>query len=148
MPLQCCRTICQVSSKVDPFTVVDHYPILLDHRVGRVRLIFKLPPYYHIPDPLVLIQTFKGPTHNAPLKRVNMYRVERSRYTNEFDYHYEEEIIPLALIRRTCHLIPVFDNNNRPPIANTSSSPWDPLEQFERFYVNSYLDLHSFQLLC
>jgi hypothetical protein len=73
-----------------------------------------------------------------------MYRVERSCYTAQYDHHYEEQVIPLTLIRRSCHLIPEFGNNT--PVVDDASS-LDPLELFKKFYVNSYFDLHMFQIL-
>lgn len=128
---------------IHPHNAYTNYFQSIDHRVGRVRLIFKLPPHYEVPDPLVYIQTFQGPHSQTPLKLVNMYQVKRSRYTAQYHHHYEEEIIPLSMIRRTCHLLPVFGTET--PVADPSK--FDALEMFEQFYVNSYLDLHTFQFL-
>jgi hypothetical protein len=115
----------------------------LAHYIGQVRLIFKLPIQYQIPDPLVYIHRFRGPTSTNPLKLVNMYRVERERYTAQYDHHCVGEIIPLSRIRRTCHLIPVFGRTT--PVFSPSSG--SALDSYNVFYVNSYLDLHSFQML-
>ncbi|CAE6469638.1 unnamed protein product [Rhizoctonia solani] len=116
-----------------------------DHRIGRVRLIFKLPPHYNFPDPLVYIQRFDGPSRRDPLVDVNMYGTKRMRHTQQYDGRYIEEVIPLALIRRTCHLIPQFGRPEHTPLVDTS--PPDPLEMFDNFYLNTYFDLHLFQLL-
>jgi hypothetical protein len=117
-----------------------------DHYVGRIRLIFKLPPQYGIATPLAYIQRFNGPHQvaNGPLKRVNMYRVERSHYSAEYGHQYEEEVVPLSFIRRTCHLLPIFGEHT--PVFDDSETP-DSLELFDQFYLNSYLDLHTFQFL-
>jgi hypothetical protein len=74
-----------------------------------------------------------------------MYRVERSRYAAEYQHGYEEEVIPLSFIRRTCHLIPIFGEDTL-SVDDLESAP-DPLELFEEFYLNSYFDLHTFQFL-
>jgi hypothetical protein len=110
-----------------------------------MQLIFKLPDHYNIPIPLAYIRTFKGPQQvsGGPLKRVNMHRVERSRYTVEYQPGYEEEVIPLSFIRCTCHLIPSFGGDTL-SVDDLESAP-DPLELFEEFYLNSYFDLHTFQ---
>ncbi|KAG9123790.1 hypothetical protein FRC07_013953 [Ceratobasidium sp. 392] len=114
------------------------------HYIGRVRLIFKLPPYYGIMDPLVLIQLFKITSYMQPIKRMGMYKVTRQRYAADGDRTYREEIIPLSHIRRSCHLVPEFGRDT--PIVD-SRTPFDALMAYENFYLNCYLDLHSFQLL-
>ncbi|EUC56746.1 hypothetical protein RSOL_193550 [Rhizoctonia solani AG-3 Rhs1AP] len=116
-----------------------------DHRVGRVRLIFKLPPHYNFHDPLVYIQQFDGPSRRDPLVEVNMYGIKRKRHTQQYGKRYVEEVIPLAWIRRTCHLIPQFGRAEDTPLVDMS--PPDPLELFDNFFINSYFDLHTFQLL-
>ncbi|KAG8710887.1 hypothetical protein FRC11_004010 [Ceratobasidium sp. 423] len=116
-----------------------------DHRVGRVRLIFKLPSHYGFHDPLVYIQRFDGPSRRDPLVEVNMYGIKRKRHTQHYGERYVEEVIPLAWIRRTCHLIPQFGRPEDTPLVDMS--PPDPLELFDNFFINSYFDLHLFQLL-
>ncbi|CCO36287.1 hypothetical protein BN14_10419 [Rhizoctonia solani AG-1 IB] len=116
-----------------------------EHCVGRVLLIFKLPAHYNIPDPLVYIQRFDGPSRRDPLVNVNMYGVKRMRHRQVWGERYVEEVVPLAFVRRTCHLIPQFGKAEETPSVDGSSP--DPLELFDRFYINSYFDLHLFQLL-
>ncbi|KAG8697208.1 hypothetical protein FRC11_000180, partial [Ceratobasidium sp. 423] len=95
--------------KVEPGCVPQQLTYgMSSHRVGRVRLIFKLPPHYNIPDPLVYIQRFEGPSRRDPLVNVNMYGIKRLRHTQQWEGRYVEEVVPLAFIRRTCHLIPQF----------------------------------------
>ncbi|GAB1520444.1 hypothetical protein RhiTH_003519 [Rhizoctonia solani] len=115
------------------------------HRVGIVWLIFKLPPHYNFNDPLVYIQRFDGPSRRGPLVDVNMYGIKQQRHTQRYGKRYVEEVIPLAWIRRTCHLIPQFGRAEDTPLVDTS--PPNPLELFDNFFVNSYFDLHTFQLL-
>ncbi|QRV84442.1 hypothetical protein RhiJN_12458 [Ceratobasidium sp. AG-Ba] len=115
------------------------------HYIGRVRLIFKLPPYCNVPDILVLVQLFRITSYAQPNKRMGMFKVARERYTlADGDRTYQEAIVPLAHLRRTCHLVPEFGEET--PIID-SYTPFDALEKYETFYLNSMLDLHSFQLL-
>jgi hypothetical protein len=124
-----------ISTTTDSFSYVGH-------DIGRVRLIFKLPSHYNIPHPLVYIQRFKVPSRRDPLVDVNMFGVKRMRHIPQWEERYVEGVIPLAYVRRTCHLIPQF---NKPQNANARHS--EPLELFDDFYINSYFDLHFFQLL-
>lgn len=115
------------------------------HSVGRVRLIFKLPPYYSIPDTLALVQIFQVTSYGRPNKRMGMFKVTRKRYPEaDGNRTYQEAIIPLSHIRRSCHLVPEFGKDT--PIVD-SYAPFDALERYETFYLNPFLDLHSFQLL-
>lgn len=72
-----------------------------------------------------------------------MYRVTRSRYGAAHGNHFIGEVLPLSLIRQTCHLIPEFGEET----AHFITSQPSVLETFNSFYVNSFLDLHSFELL-
>jgi hypothetical protein len=67
------------------------------------------------------------------------------RHRQVWGERYVEEVVPLAFVRRTCHLIPQFGKAEETPSVDGSSP--DPLELFDRFYINSYFDLHLFQLL-
>jgi hypothetical protein len=75
---------------------------------------------------------------------MGMFRVVRERYTVADGRAYREAILPLAHIRRSCHLVPEFGKET--PIVD-SYAPFDALEEYETFYLNCFLDLHSFQLL-
>ena len=74
-----------------------------------------------------------------------MYGIKQKHHTQQYNERYVEEVIPLALIRRTCHLIPQFGRPEDTLLVDMS--PPDPLELFDNFFINSYLDLHLFQLL-
>jgi hypothetical protein len=74
-----------------------------------------------------------------------MHGIKRLRHTQVWGERYVEEVVPLAFIRRTCHLVPRFGKPEETPLVDDTSS--DPLELFDKFYVNSYFDLHLFQLL-
>ncbi|KEP46797.1 hypothetical protein V565_181170 [Rhizoctonia solani 123E] len=115
------------------------------HYIGRVRLIFKLPPHYGILEPLVLVQLFRITSYSRPNKRVGMFKVLRERYSSaDGNRTYQEQIVPLSHIRRTCHLVPEFGDET--PIIDSNTS-FDSLEEYDSFFLNCYLDLHSFQLL-
>ncbi|KAG9073879.1 hypothetical protein FS749_014599 [Ceratobasidium sp. UAMH 11750] len=116
------------------------------HYIGRIRLIFKLPPRYRIDDTLVLIQRFRITSYTQPNKKMGMYKVARERYTEADGRGYREAIVPLSHVRRSCHLVPEFGTATATPIID-SRTPFDALEAYENFYLNSYLDLHSFRLL-
>jgi hypothetical protein len=117
----------------------------LAHYLGRVRLIFRLPAYYGIRDTLVLVQLFRLTSYSRPNKRMGMFKVVRERYTvADGDRTYQEAIVPLSHIRRSCHLVPEFGEET--PIID-AYTPFDALEKYETFYLNCFLDLHSFQLL-
>lgn len=72
-----------------------------------------------------------------------MYQVTRSRYGTAHGNHFIGKILPLSLICQTCHLIPEFGEETPYFISSQPSV----LESYSLFYVNSFLDLHSFELL-
>ncbi|KAF8600791.1 hypothetical protein BDV93DRAFT_546232 [Ceratobasidium sp. AG-I] len=113
------------------------------HRVGQVRMLFTLPPKYGINVPLAYIYRFNGPSSRTPIQLTGMYRFKYERYGTLYDHNHIEEIVPVSSIRRSCHLIPLFGSETEH--FSTSTSP--SLESFEDFYLNSYLDYHSFQMI-
>jgi hypothetical protein len=68
-----------------------------------------------------------------------MHRVQRQQYTAWYDEYYVGKIYPLSSVRRTCHLIPEFGQDT--PTFSASSPP--ALVQYDKFYVNTYLDIHT-----
>ena len=52
-------------------------------------------------------------------------------------------VIDLATIVRAAHLIPVYDNTPIPDTADHTTS----LGDYDKFYVNKYIDHHAFELL-
>jgi hypothetical protein len=78
-----------------------------------------------------------------PTRQTGMYRVHRERYPEVYDKQYIGEVCFLSDIRRTCHLIPDFGRETR--YFSASSLP--PLESYDHFYLNAYLDPHIFLLL-
>ncbi|KAG8720172.1 hypothetical protein FRC09_010014 [Ceratobasidium sp. 395] len=116
------------------------------HYIGRIRLIFKLPTRYRIDDTLVLVQLFHVTSTTQPNKKMGMYKVVRERYREADGRGYQERILPLSHVRRSCHLVPEFGSAAATPVID-SRTPFDALEEYENFYLNSYLDLHSFRLL-
>lgn len=47
------------------------------------------------------------------------------------------EVIPLSRIIRSCHLIPQWENDLVAPVDC-------PLDAFDKFLVNDFLDVHSY----
>lgn len=47
------------------------------------------------------------------------------------------EVIPLSQIIRSCHLIPQWEDDLVAPIGS-------PLDVFDKFLVNDFLDVHSY----
>ncbi|EUC60619.1 Zn-finger protein, putative, partial [Rhizoctonia solani AG-3 Rhs1AP] len=115
-----------------------------DHIVGEVRMIFKLPPHCRVDDPLVFVNIFHSPTSDAlPPQPTGMYRVRRRRWPAKYSNHYVGQIFFLSDVRRTCHLIPEFGGTRR--VYSSNSPP--ALEAYDSFYLNSFLDWHSFLFL-
>jgi hypothetical protein len=106
-------------------------------------MIFTLPQRYGIPDPLVCVHMFRSPTTASPAQLTGMYQVRRERYPALYGNHPIEKVFFLSDIRRTCHLIPEFGRGRNPFWASAPPA----LERFDSFYVNSYLDQHSYIFL-
>jgi hypothetical protein len=115
-----------------------------DHYVGRVRLIFKLPPHYGVEEPLAMVQLFRITSYGQPNKRMGMFKATRERYRDRDQRTFQEQVVPLSHIRRSCHLVPDFGVQT--PIID-SFTPFDSLENYDGFYLNHFLDLHTFRLL-
>ncbi|QRV97139.1 DNA-dependent ATPase [Ceratobasidium sp. AG-Ba] len=122
--------------------VSDNQPIfdgLKGFRVAQVRAIFALPPDYGVPEPLAYVELFTAPRSEAPIVHIGLHRVRHAVVHNKRS----AQVIPLSLIYRSVHLLPMFGGRN---------SHWDcassnVLEVCTTFYVNRYLDEHSFMLL-
>ncbi|KDN34262.1 hypothetical protein RSAG8_12651, partial [Rhizoctonia solani AG-8 WAC10335] len=82
------------------------------HYIGRVKLIFRLPPHYGIQEPLILIQIFRITTYTRPNKCMGMFKVSHERFSDiDGDGTYQERVVPLSHIRRSCHLVPEFGDD-------------------------------------
>jgi hypothetical protein len=52
------------------------------------------------------------------------------------------EVIPISHISRSCHLMPHFKND-----LATALDPGEVLNTYETFFVNEFLDLHTYLTL-
>ncbi|KAI1786574.1 hypothetical protein LXA43DRAFT_975694 [Ganoderma leucocontextum] len=115
------------------------------YRVGRLRLIFKLPQSAceaHLtgmvsPGHLAYVEWFTAFTH--PDRNHKMYKVSRCR-NNQHDIL--ADIIEVCHIRRSCHLLPVC--GSIVPRDRTSSTALDTCEDF---WVNPFSDAHMYMTL-
>lgn len=104
-------------------------------RVARVRAIFHLPETVgRLQSPLLYVKYFT-PLQQVD-KRTRMYMVKRD--VNRDGVQLAGIITPESLIR-TCHLIPKWEDDILRVIK-----PEDVLDRFSVFYVNDFLDLHSY----
>jgi hypothetical protein len=108
-------------------------------RVAQLRAIFSLPDSFGVPEPLVYLELFTSPHGDNPIANIGMYRVRRAEQGGTRC----AQVVPLSLIYRSVHLLPMFG-------SRTSAWNWEPtnvLETCNVFYVNQYVDTHSFGLL-
>lgn len=103
--------------------------------MGRVRAIFRIPDYVaNVRDPLVYLELF------TPLREVDrdakMYRV---RWQKDSQGKRKASIVSAASIMRSCHLIPRMEND-----LSGVLSPSLVLDSFDEFFVNDFLDIHSY----
>ncbi|KAI1784619.1 hypothetical protein LXA43DRAFT_976614 [Ganoderma leucocontextum] len=115
------------------------------YRVGRLRVIFKLPrsacqahlPGVVPPGHLAYIEWFTVFTH--PDRDHNMYKVFRCR-NNQHDVL--ADVIEIRHIRRSCHLLPVCDS-----IVSRERTSSTALDTCEAFWVNLFSDAHMYMTL-
>ncbi|TBU58884.1 hypothetical protein BD310DRAFT_850215 [Dichomitus squalens] len=115
------------------------------YRVGRLRLIFRLPskacrqlfPNVVSPGPLAYIEWFTAFTR--PDSVHGMYKVSRCR--NDRD-ELLASVVEVDTIRRSCHLFPTC--------SGTISRDWTSstvLDACEDFWLNPFSDLHMYMTL-
>ncbi|KAI0069583.1 hypothetical protein K474DRAFT_1610247 [Panus rudis PR-1116 ss-1] len=115
-----------------------------DYRVARARVIFSIPPlgqrlFQSVGanyDYLVYVEWFTPFTHPDP--NHGMYKIsplyrDGSRVAS---------IIPLANIRRSAHLLPVFG-----AVADRTWTADNVLDVCSKFYVNNFSDRHMFGII-
>ena len=118
---------------------------MLAYRVGRIRVIFKLPkaaqqqllPDVIAPGHLAYIEWFTAFTERDPVH--GMYTVKRCR---DIQGARLASVIEVSQIRRSCHLLPMFEN--AAPREWTSSTV---LDKCENFLVNPFSDQHMYMTL-
>lgn len=107
------------------------------YRMARFRLIFELPvaatgELGQSRSPLAYVQWFtdlKATRHPSRMFEVSKVVDSEGRPVRE--------VIPLSWIIRSCHLIPQWENDLVAPIDS-------PLDVFDKFLVNDFLDVHSY----
>lgn len=109
--------------------------VLQDHRVARLRLIFRAPSMFNIDEPLAYVEWFT--TLSAePAPGIDRYQVQP---TIE-DGKRCTSIIRLLDIRRTCRLLPDYTD---PSTVCTDNM----LDSCQVFFVDCSLDEHTFCIL-
>lgn len=106
------------------------------YRVAQVRAIFILPEYFPLRVPLAYVEYFTPFTTQR--KDNELYAVKRSWKAGRR----ESAVISIEAIRCSCHLIPIFGGRVDPSWTSDNV-----LELCDSFYLNSYLDIETFQMI-
>ena len=125
----------------------DDWCCVLGHRVGQIRLIFKIPrtPLQDLlpaeneqnhPEHLAYIEWFSPFTHPDP--NHGLYKLTRSLNGGQR----LASIVEIKDIRRSCQLWPAFG-----PVAPRDWSSSNVLEQCSTFFVSAFSDLHAYQII-
>jgi hypothetical protein len=119
-------------------------------RIGRTRVIFKLPsqldsgiglidsPASWPKDPLAYIEWYK-PLRSEPDKTTGMYVVGKTTGPTK-----QCSIIKVSAIRQSCMLIPKFDNNVD---WKSSWTTENVLDEATSFYLNNWQSSYTYQTL-
>lgn len=124
-------------------------------RVGRVKVIFTLPPTLKYPgsvraapkewpkNPLAYVEWFTrfGP---RPEKNTGMYKISPA-----FDSQKRRQgaIVPLSSIRQSCMLSPVFGPQKERVWGQQHWSPYNVLDTAESFYLNNWHCKYAYQTI-
>ncbi|KAJ7576496.1 hypothetical protein C8J56DRAFT_1007498 [Mycena floridula] len=108
-----------------------------EHFVARVRVIFKLPAVYgSFDEPLAFVEWF------TPLRVIHqstsMYQIKPATLAGQL----RRSIIPVSLILRSCHLVPVFGSR-----VDRTWTKQNILDVCPSFLLNSYLRHLDFIML-
>ncbi|KAF8486519.1 hypothetical protein JB92DRAFT_3258522, partial [Gautieria morchelliformis] len=108
---------------------------LKGYRVARVRVIFRLPDWFHCDHTLAYIEWFRQIGEpNEPLRMSPV-----SYATREGRHH--AAIVPIHLILRSCHLTPKFGRQR-----NATWTAENVLDKCSDFFLNSHLSIYMFQM--
>ena len=120
--------------------------------VARIKAIFSpkvhanvaLPPYLAFPLLFVEYFTVCGTPESDP-ECVGLYRVRRPPpVSSTADISSFYAVVPLTDIVHAVELVPVFDT----AIPDISVSKASCLEAYQEYYVNSFADKESFNIIC
>ncbi|KAH9911464.1 uncharacterized protein BXZ73DRAFT_56977, partial [Epithele typhae] len=119
-----------------------------DLRVAQLRVIFRLPPQAtdlfpdvpssNVPKHLAYVEWFTPFAAAGPDPNHGLYKVSRSLRNGAR----LADVIPITQIERSCQLLPCFG-----PIAPREWTSSNVLESCTSFYVNSFLDKHTYKIL-
>jgi hypothetical protein len=132
--------VCKLSVSVSMY-----YLLCIEFRVGQVRVMFTLPPKsipllfpptVHLPTHLAYVEWFT-PFPPAPDHNSGLYKLSRSLHGGDT----MASIVSVADIERSVHLIPRF--GVMAPREWTSETV---LEDCDTFWLNSYIDRHTFSM--
>lgn len=113
---------------------------LLDVRIGRIQVIFHLPPSLGVyPEPLAYVSLFEP--LNQPSPDLGMYRIAWQERRHNYQVYKDAIVVPLSRILRTCHLIPDFSQN-----VDRAWKPHTVLDSAPAAFLNPYLRFRDFLL--
>jgi hypothetical protein len=114
--------------------------------IARLRTLFRFPEGLRktVPDLFAYIEWYTEPLHSSRTSHVDLLSVARTSAGGVRRGKPKVAIIPVSRIMRSCHLLPMFP-------TKTCPRSWHAANVLDlagpRFFVSSYLDLHTFQLL-
>ena len=136
--------VCFVLADISGF----RFTVCTGYRVAQVRVVFRIPskalptlfPTSDRPYPtfLAYVEWF-SPFPRTPCDNNGLYKIRRSLRNGSR----LASIIPLENIVRSCHLFPDFGR-----IVPREWTAATVLDECTVFYVNPFVDRHTFKLIC
>lgn len=109
------------------------------YSVGRVRLFFTF-TMLRTQFSCALVHNY-SPIDDHPDENTGMWIVQRATSM----HRPQARVIPLDLILRAVHLIPVYGYEKA--VLGKTHAPEHSLDDFEWFYVNKFVDHHAYEVL-